>query len=154
MANNGLAGIISIFGLVFGIFLAVIGIGLVQDLVVTMNTETAVDGKVCASNPVPIANWFQPEICQEVGGDITTESKVTITGIGLILLVSMLMLIFFIIFIVFIAFIVIPPLTPNLSMLLFFSIFFLLSFMLAYFLGLNIVAVFALSILSIWRTKP
>ena len=139
MGNNNLSGIISIFGLVFGIFLAVIGIGLVQDLVVTMNTETAVDGKVCASNPVPIANWFQPEICQEVGGDITTESKVTITGVGLILLVSMLMLIFFIIFIVFIVLVLFGG---NLSAILFFSIFFLTSFMLSYFLALNIVAVF------------
>jgi len=142
MGNNNLSGIISIFGLVFGIFLAVIGIGLVQDLVVTMSTETAVDGKVCASNPVPIANWFQPEICQAVSGDVTTESQVTITGIGLILLVSMLMLIFFIFFITFFVFLLIQTLTQTLPALLFFSIFFLLSFMLSYFLGLNIVAVF------------
>ncbi len=132
--GNGLTGIISIFGLIFGIFLAVIGIGLVQDLVITMNTT----GEACAANPVPIANWFQPEIC----GDVSATGQVTITGIGIVLLVSMLMLIFFIIFIMFMLFLLIPPLTPNLPSLLFFSIFFLSSFMLAYFLGLQIAAIF------------
>ncbi len=134
MANNNLSGIISIFGLIFGIFLAVIGIGLVQDLVITMNAT----GEACSSNPVPLVNIFMPEVC----GEVDAGGQMTITGIGVILLVSMLMLIFLIIFIMFMLFLLIPPLTPNLPSLLFFSIFFLTSFMLSYFLALNIVAVF------------
>jgi len=134
MGNNSLSGIISIFGLIFGIFLAVIGIGLVQDLVIAMNAE----GEACTNNPIPIANWFDPELCQ----DVEAGGQVTITGLGLVLLVSMLMLIFFIIFIMFLIFILIPPLTPNLPMLLFFSIFFIPGFLLSFFLGLNIVAIF------------
>jgi hypothetical protein len=133
MAKNGLTGIISIFGLVFGIFLAVIGIGLVQDLVITINAGAG----ACTSNPIPIVNIFQPEICSETDA----EGKVTITGVGVVLLVSMLMFIFFVIFIMFMVFLV-PPLSGNLPALLFFSIFFLSSFMLAYFLGLNIITVF------------
>ncbi len=150
MGNNNLSGIISIFGLILGIFLAVIGIGLVQDLVMTLDAQEQASGQVCASNPVPIANWFQPEICQAVSQEAGIHTDITITGVGLVLLVSMLMLIFFIIFIMFMLFLLIPPLTPNLSALLFFSIFFLLSFMLAYFLGLNIVEVFYLKILALF----
>lgn len=135
--GNGLTGIISIFGLILGIFLAVIGIGLVQDLVITMNTT----GEACAANPVFIVNIFIPEIC----GEVTAGGQVTITGIGLVLLISMLMLIFIIIFSVFIILMLIGG---NLSAILFFSIFFLSSFMLSYFLGIKIVVVFGLSILK------
>jgi hypothetical protein len=133
MAKNNLSGIISIFGLVFGIFLAVIGIGLVQDLVITINAEAG----ACAPNPIPIVSYFQPEICGDVGAD----GKVTVTGVGVILLVSMLMFIFFVIFIMFMVFLI-PPLSGNLPALLFFSIFFLSSFMLAYFIGVNVLEVF------------
>lgn len=143
MANNGMSGIISIFGLIFGIFLAVIGIGLAQDLTITLNAMDKTSGTVCAGNPVPIADWFVPEICQDVSTEVGKEVEVTVTGVGMVLLMSMLILIFFVIFSVFIIFLLIPPLREaGLSILLFFSIFFLSAFMLSYFLGLSIVAVF------------
>ncbi|MHA2431743.1 MAG: hypothetical protein ACXADO_00755 [Candidatus Thorarchaeota archaeon] len=139
---NGLSGIISIFGLIFGIFLAVIGIGLVQDLVVEMNSKTEIGGQVCADNPVWGADLIgMGEICVDVAGEGYAHEKVTMSGVGLVMLMSMLMLIFFVIFAMFLIFLI-PPLSGNLPALLFFSIFFLLSFMLSYFLGLNIVAVF------------
>lgn len=134
MAENGTAGIFVIFGLILGIFLAVVGVQMTQDLVVEMNAE----GESCASNPIPIVNIFQPEVCQS----LDAHEKVSVTGLGMVMLVSMLMLIFIIIFGGFMLMMFNPAFTSMLFGYMLFSIFFLLSFILSWFLGLNIVAIF------------
>lgn len=142
MADNGTAGIFAIFGLVLGIFLAFVGVQMVQDLAVEMNAMDQTSGEVCASNPIPIVNWWEPEVCQEVGYEVGTHKEISVTGLGMVMLVSMLMLIFIIIFGGFILMMFNPAFTGMLFGYMLFAIFFLLSFILSWFLGLQIAAIF------------
>lgn len=140
--QNGISGIFAIFGLILGIFLAFVGVQMVQDLAVEMNAMDQASGEVCASNPIPLINFFQPEVCQSVDYEVGIHKEITVTGLGMVLLVSMLMLIFIIIFGGFMLMMFNPAFTGMLFGYMLFSIFFLLSFILSWFLGLNIVAVF------------
>jgi hypothetical protein len=126
--------IMAIFGAVLGVMLAWTGVIMSEDIVLEMNAK----GQTCVPNPVPIANWFTPNICQDLSGG----AQATITGVGWLIFMSLIILLVIGMITVGFAFFFVRSLQPGMPAFASFATMLMVFFIVAFFVIIELKGVF------------